>query len=111
VVDSQGHALFLINGTGIMRDFVQQAHRLVGVMLRDGHRNRQGRITGVDQSRDTPAVYVAWSGQSRCERVALSIEELRTLVSAYLETHDRQTVGQPEPEASPVSPQRRAGVR
>ncbi|MCK0744396.1 hypothetical protein [Chromohalobacter nigrandesensis] len=95
-----------------MRDFVQQAHRLVGVMLRDGHRNRQGKITGVDQSRDTPAVYVAWSGESRCERVALSIEELRTLVSAYLETHDRRPVEQVEPEASPVSPsQRRTGVR
>lgn len=95
-----------------MRDFVQQAHRLVGVMLRDGHRNRQGKITGVDQSRDTPAVYVAWSGQSRCERVALSIEELRTLVSAYLETHERRPVDRAEPETpSAPSSRRRAGMR
>ncbi|MBZ9557714.1 MULTISPECIES: hypothetical protein [unclassified Modicisalibacter] len=63
-----------------MRDSVAQAHLLIGATLRDPQRQREGRVVGVDQTRDVPALWLVWSDQSRAERVTLSRPELSRLV-------------------------------
>lgn len=63
-----------------MRDSVAQAHLLIGATLRDPQRQREGRVVGVDQTRDVPALWMVWSDQARAERVTLSRPELSRLV-------------------------------
>lgn len=70
---------------------VADTHCLLGSRLRDPDSGRQGRIVGIDQSRETPALLVNW-GQSGVERVSLSTAELSDLVTASL-AHERNTRG------------------
>lgn len=73
-----------------MQDSVDGIHTLLGSRLRDAHRNRVGRIVGIDQTRETPALLVAWSEGRGIERVPVSREELRALVASSVaqEPHD-----------------------
>ncbi|MGB8713540.1 MAG: hypothetical protein WCD50_10485 [Onishia taeanensis] len=66
---------------------VADTHCLLGSQLRDPDSGRLGRIVGIDQSREAPALLVNW-GQSGVERVALSVTELSDLVTASL-AHER----------------------
>ncbi|WP_459872935.1 hypothetical protein [Halomonas shantousis] len=105
-----------------MRDYVPQAHLLVGSTLRDARHDRQGRIVGVDQSRHAPAIFVVWSGQAKGERVALEVDELHGLVQAFLEAPQhkkkaassqnaaRQSPAQTAPSLR-YEPRKQAGVR
>lgn len=70
---------------------VADTHCLLGSQLRDPDSGRLGRIVGIDQSREIPALLVNW-GQSGVERVALSITELSDLVTASL-AHERNVHG------------------
>lgn len=65
-----------------MRNSVTQVQSLLGARLRDSRHRRLGRIVGVDQTRDLPALLIVWEGQMSPERVSLSAEELRELVGA-----------------------------
>lgn len=87
---------------------VADTHCLLGSQLRDPDSGRLGRIVGIDQSRETPALLVNW-GQSAVERVALSVTELSDLVTASL-AHERNVRGngasserQPSRSAAPAS--------
>lgn len=62
-----------------MRDSVAQAQRLIGARLRDSQR-REGRVVGVDQTREPPALLIVWEGQVQAARVPLSLRELDELV-------------------------------
>lgn len=78
---------------------VADTHCLLGSRLRDPDSGRQGRIVGIDQSRETPALLVNW-GQSGVERVSLSTAELSDLVTASL-AHERNTQGSVRESGSP----------
>lgn len=65
-----------------MHDSVAQAQRLIGARLRDSRRHRQGRIVGVDQAREHPALLIVWEGQVSAERVSLPAHELQALVAS-----------------------------
>ncbi|MHB0775757.1 hypothetical protein [Halomonas sp. WWR20] len=105
-----------------MRDYVPQAHLLIGSTLRDARHDRQGRIVGVDQSRHAPAIFVVWSGQPQAERVALEMDQLRALVRAFLEVPERKKDSSASRGATPrhqmhtaselhYEPKKRVGVR
>lgn len=72
-----------------MNKAVADTHCLLGSQLRDPDSGRQGRIVGIDQARETPALLVNW-GQAGVERVTLSVTELSDLVAASL-AHERNT--------------------
>ncbi|MEC9482080.1 MAG: hypothetical protein UMU75_01990 [Halomonas sp.] len=76
-----------------MRDSVTQAQHLIGATLHDPQRRRQGRIVGVDQTRDLPALLIVWDGQGQAERVALPVRELRDLVTACMAAATRKVAG------------------
>lgn len=61
---------------------VDQAHRLIGARLRDPQRRCQGRIVGVDQTRETPALWVVWENQPQAQRADLTPHDLQALVEA-----------------------------
>lgn len=67
-----------------MHDSVDGVHTLLGSRLRDARRGREGRIVGVDQTRPTPALLMVWETGRGVERVNLSSEELRALVTSSL---------------------------
>lgn len=67
-----------------MSDSVTQTQYLIGARLRDPRHSRLGRVVGIDQTRDTPALLIVWEGQRHAERVPLSTQELRDLVTACI---------------------------
>lgn len=64
---------------------VSGVHQLLGSTLRDARRERQGRIVGIDQTREHPVIDVIWQGQPRAERIIITCDQLRDLVRASLE--------------------------
>lgn len=64
-----------------MRNSLTHVQPLLGARLRDSRQRRLGRIVGIDQTRDPPALLIVWEGQTSTERVSLSAQELRELVS------------------------------
>ncbi|QEL11859.1 hypothetical protein [Kushneria phosphatilytica] len=64
------------------KECVQGVHLLIGSTLRDGRRDRTGRIVGIDQTRDHPVVDIVWQGQRRAERIIVTCDQLRDLVEA-----------------------------
>lgn len=67
-----------------MRNSVAQIQHLLGACLRDPQRRRTGRIVGIDQTRDQPALLIIWEGQTLTERVTLPVNELQSLVTACM---------------------------
>ncbi|WP_136068845.1 hypothetical protein [Modicisalibacter radicis] len=65
-----------------MNASVDQAHRLIGARLRDPQRRCEGRIVGVDQTREAPALWVVWEDQPQAQRAELAQHELHALVQA-----------------------------
>ncbi|MDW5378301.1 hypothetical protein R6258_15360 [Halomonas sp. HP20-15] len=65
-----------------MNASVDQAHRLIGARLRDPRRRCVGRVVGVDQTREAPALLVVWEGQSQAQRAELTPHDLHELVLA-----------------------------
>ncbi|WP_299256613.1 hypothetical protein [uncultured Kushneria sp.] len=63
---------------------VSGVHQLLGSTLRDARRERQGRIVGIDQTREHPVIDVIWQGQPRAERIIITCDQLRDLVKASL---------------------------
>lgn len=63
---------------------VSGVHQLLGSTLRDARRERQGRIVGIDQTREHPVIDVIWQGQPRAERIIITCDQLRDLVRASL---------------------------
>ncbi|GHC29442.1 hypothetical protein GCM10010082_23970 [Kushneria pakistanensis] len=57
-------------------------HQLLGSTLKDARRERQGRIVGIDQTREHPVIDVIWQGQPRAERIIITCDQLRDLVRA-----------------------------
>lgn len=66
------------------KQFVCGVHQLLGSTLRDGRRERQGRIVGIDQTRDHPVIDVVWAGQAKAERIIITCDQLHELVEACL---------------------------
>ncbi|RKR04320.1 hypothetical protein C7446_1525 [Kushneria sinocarnis] len=64
------------------KECVQGVHHLIGSTLRDGRRDRTGRIVGIDQTRDHPVVDIVWAGQRRADRIIVTCDQLRELVAA-----------------------------
>ncbi|MBZ9540362.1 hypothetical protein KGQ90_15695 [Modicisalibacter tunisiensis] len=64
-----------------MRDCVAQAHLLIGATLRDPERQREGRVVGVDQTREAPALWILWVEGAGAERVVMSHRELAALAA------------------------------
>ncbi|WP_456268037.1 hypothetical protein M1D97_12395 [Kushneria sp. AK178] len=62
-------------------------HQLLGSTLKDARRERQGRIVGIDQTREHPVIDVIWQGQPRAERIIITCDQLRDLVRA---SHERE---------------------
>ncbi|WP_108843105.1 hypothetical protein ACUN8C_03850 [Kushneria sp. Sum13] len=93
-------------------------HQLLGSTLRDARRERQGRIVGIDQTREHPVIDVIWQGQPRAERIIITCDQLRDLVRASLardaaqtqKTSSTETVVEQDSEKAPVllAEQRRA---
>lgn len=65
-----------------MRNSVDDVQLLLGSRIRDARRDRMGRIVGVDQTRDVPALLIAWAGTRGVVRVDISRDELRGLLAA-----------------------------
>lgn len=72
-----------------MRDNVAQAHLLIGARLRDPQRRSMGRVVGVDQTRDPPALLIVWEGRVQAARVPLSVRELHELVKSCVVAADK----------------------
>ncbi|WP_115854792.1 hypothetical protein [Kushneria indalinina] len=66
-------------------------HQLLGSTLKDARRERQGRIVGIDQTREHPVIDVIWQGQPRAERIIITCDQLRDLVRASLARAAAQT--------------------
>lgn len=60
-------------------------HHLLGVTLRDARQDRCGRIVGLDYNHAEPILDVLWEGQKKVERVAVSMEQLAGLMSAFVD--------------------------
>ncbi len=61
---------------------VSGVHQLLGSTLKDARRERQGRVVGIDQTREPPVIDVIWQGQPRAERIIITCDQLRDLVRA-----------------------------
>lgn len=89
---------------------VSGVHQLLGSTLRDARRERQGRIVGIDQTREHPVIDVIWQGQPRAERIIITCDQLRDLVRASLaraevqaqKTSSSETVVEQSPDKGPV---------
>ncbi|MFC0266669.1 hypothetical protein [Kushneria aurantia] len=66
----------------ISRKFVSGVHQLLGSTLRDSRRERQGRIVGIDQTREHPVIDIVWQGQAKAERTIITFDQLDDLVRA-----------------------------
>ncbi len=65
-----------------MNASVDQVYRLIGAWLRDSQRRCEGRVVGVDQTREAPALLIVWEGQPQAQRVELTAHDLHQLVQA-----------------------------
>ncbi|WP_438766342.1 hypothetical protein [Kushneria sp. TE3] len=72
---------------------VSGVHQLLGSTLKDARRERQGRIVGIDQTREHPVIDVIWQGQPRAERIIITCDQLRDLVRASLARAASQAKG------------------
>ncbi|MFC0336417.1 hypothetical protein SAMN05421848_1001 [Kushneria avicenniae] len=70
---------------------VSGVHQLLGSTLKDARRERQGRIVGIDQTREHPVIDVIWQGQPRAERIIITCDQLRDLVRASISRAAAQT--------------------
>lgn len=70
---------------------VSGVHQLLGSTLKDARRERQGRIVGIDQTREHPVIDVIWQGQPRAERIIITCDQLRDLVRASIARAAAQT--------------------
>lgn len=66
------------------KQFVCGVHQLLGSTLRDGRRERHGKIVGIDQTRDHPVIDIVWAGQAKAERIIITCDQLQELVEACL---------------------------
>ncbi|RKD85580.1 hypothetical protein C8D96_1471 [Kushneria marisflavi] len=79
---------------------VSGVHQLLGSTLRDARRERQGRIVGIDQTREHPVIDVIWQGQPRAERIIITCDQLRDLVRASLAREAAKTHGAASTDAA-----------
>lgn len=79
---------------------VSGVHQLLGSTLRDARRERQGRIVGIDQTREHPVIDVIWQGQPRAERIIITCDQLRDLVRASLAREAAKTQGAASTDAA-----------
>ncbi|MBZ9566204.1 hypothetical protein [Modicisalibacter tunisiensis] len=54
---------------------------MIGATLRDPERQREGRVVGVDQTREAPALWILWVEGAGAERVVMSHRELAALAA------------------------------
>lgn len=66
----------------VPRPCVYNVHQLLGSTIRDARRDRNGRVVGIDQTRDHPVIDIVWEGQTRAERVTITRDQLQALVEA-----------------------------
>lgn len=96
-----------------MNASIEQAHRLIGARLRDPQRRCEGRIVGVDQTREAPALWVVWEGQPQAQRAELTPHDLHELVQACIApkrlADDERSADEGEQTAPAVTWRRTAG--